>query len=228
MEYTEIKNKHVSINLNNIEKTFEFEIKRACTVFKHLLDRYPDWLDIHELDGTLNDPNRAMSDLKNDDGYAYFIEERRNDIRNLEYRIKLSELFEQYKDKNNICLSVSVRQGPSKQLQKTLKKSHDSRCNITGIKLTNKLPANSFFKNLQIMQFDHRIPLFKGGDGNPNSPENWQLLSELANREKNKLCNICKQEECIKCALAYPEKSKIIGSNDQDISDILNSFKKID
>jgi hypothetical protein len=224
MKYSEIGNKKLSIDYKGTCKTFTFKIKRAFTVFKHILNKYPEWMDIHELDGTLNDPNRAMSDLKNDDGYAYFIEERRNDRRNLEYRIKLSELFEQYKDKDNICLSVSVRQGPSNQLKETLKKNHNSRCNITGIKLTNQLPAISFFKNLQIMQFDHRVPLFKGGDENPNSPENWQLLSELANREKNKLCNICEQKKCTKCALAYPETSKIILANDQDISDILNSF----
>jgi hypothetical protein len=226
MEYNIIRNKVVKIEFNNVSKTFFFRIKRAFTVFTSLLDRYPDWMDIHELDTILGDPNRAISDLKNDDGYQNFLNERRGTNRNNEYIINLEKLFNHFSEIDKVSLSVETRKSPSSNLKNHLKEKFESRCNITNLRLYEKLPAKSFMKNLQMIQYDHRIPLFKGGDHDPNSPSNWQLLSELVNREKNKSCNACEAEGCETCALAFPEDYDTILSNNQDISNILITLKK--
>lgn len=223
MNFNITKNKEVRITLGDKTKTFNFKIKRAFTVFTELLKKYPDWMDIHELDGILGDPNRAVSDLKNDEGYLHFLKERRSQNRNNEYLLDLELLFEQYSEESEICLSVAIRQNPTNNLKNILKEKFDNKCNVTGIQLHENLPQKSFLKNLQIIQYDHRVPLFKGGDHNPNTPDNWQLLSELVNREKNKLCNACTSNECNECALAFPENSSIIKANNQDISHLKSS-----
>ena len=229
MEYSVIQNdkygKVVLVNFNGASKSISCRIKRSFTVLLNLLDHYPNWMDIHSLDSQLGDPNRAMTDLRNDDGFEHFIQQRRNSKRNNEYLLNLTKLFEQHKNQKEISLSVSIRLSPSNNLKRTLREKFNNKCNITGIKLMDSLPKKSFLKILQIIQYDHRVPLFKGGDNNPDSPKNWQLLSELVNREKNKLCGICQHESCINCALAFPEESKIIKANGQNISAIMNLMK---
>jgi hypothetical protein len=226
MTFEVLRDKVVQIEYNGVKKIFEFKIKRAFTVFINILEVYPEYMDIHSLDGVLNDPNRAVSDLKNGDGYEHFIIERRNSKRNLEYIIEFDKLFEAFKDYKEVCLSSAIRVGPSNDLKKYLQKKYSNKCNITGIPLHQTLSSKTFLKNLQMIQYDHRVPLFKGGDENPNSPENWQLLSELVNREKNKLCNSCSSNECKLCALAFPEKSYIIKANGQSIKDIIDNLKQ--
>ncbi|MDC3091898.1 hypothetical protein OA848_05880 [Rickettsiales bacterium] len=67
--------------------------------------------------------------------------------------------------------------------------------------------------------FDHRVPLFKGGDNNPHSLKNWMLISEYANQEKNKVCKVCHELDCNNCALAYPENNSIIKPTGQSLED---------
>ena len=215
------KTKEISLTYKGVHHVLKFQIKRAYTVCGYILDSYPEYMDIHSLDGILNDPNRAMSDLKNDDGYANFLDERRNADRNLEYRIDLEKLFRQFPEPGVLQLGTRTRLNPSPQLKEELKKKFKMRCNITGIKLYEKLPSKRFLKNLQIIQYDHRVPLSKGGSEDPNDPANWQLLSELTNREKNKMCNSCTSIKCKECALAFPENSSIIQANGQNIEELL-------
>ena len=89
------------------------------------------------------------------------------------------------------------------------------RCNITKVKLFEKLPSKYFYKRVLEATYDHRIPLTKGGKDNIS---NLQLTSVLANAEKNNLCNNCHGKDCKFCALAFPEKSEIIQMNGQNIS----------
>jgi len=180
-------------------------------------------MDIHKLDGTLNDPNRALSDLRNDDGFAYFIESRKNAKRNMEIRLDIEELFDIHKDQfgETITLSVGMRQSPSTTLKQQLQVKFKNRCNITGYKLHEHLDKGVFLKNLQLVSYDHRVPLSKDQTRDQNKIENWQILSELVNREKNKLCNSCSVADCDSCALAYPEESNIIIANNQDISSLM-------
>lgn len=75
-----INEREKKIELNYKGKTLRFQLrkKRSFTVLRHLLESYPNFLNIHDLDSILHDPNRAHSDLRNDDGFASFlIEEKR-------------------------------------------------------------------------------------------------------------------------------------------------------
>lgn len=204
-----------------VRRTLKFQIKRAYTVCLNVLRAHPNYMDIHSLDGILNDPNRAVSDLKNDDGYANFLMERRNSLRNMEYMVDLEKLFTQYPYETVIQLGTRTRLNPSPALVEELKRKFNMKCNITGIKLSENIEGQYFLKNMQIVQYDHRIPLSKGGNEDPNDIANWQLLSELVNREKNKMCNSCVVNDCVNCALAFPEKSSIIKANNQNIEELL-------
>ncbi len=56
--------------------------------------------------------------------------------------------------------------------------------------------------------------------GGGNETANFQIISELANREKNKICKICSDAKCQNCALAYPETESTIHPTQQDISEL--------
>lgn len=74
--------------------------------------------------------------------------------------------------------------------------------------------STTFAKSLMTINYDHGRPKFKGG---VDFIDNFQIISEFANREKNKIYN-CHDDQCEKCALAFPEKSNKIYLTDQDIS----------
>lgn len=62
-------------------------------------------------------------------------------------------------------------------------------------------------------------PLKKSG---ANEEYNLQLISKLANMEKNKICNSCENSKCEICALAHPEKVSVIYPTGQDITVLRN------
>lgn len=224
--YTDLRNKRIRIEYSGNYIVFKLKQKRSYTVLLKILEFYPKFMDIHELDGILNDPNRALTDLRNADGFAYFLNERKNDKRNLEVQIDVEKLFTSFKDQygEEICISFHERLNPTSILKRDIKRKFDSKCNITGIKVYDKLANIYFLKNLQITSYDHRIPLFKG-DCNQTDIRSWQLLSELVNREKNKLCNACLEPNCKVCALAFPEEYDKIICNGQDISKFRGGLK---
>ena len=45
-------------------------------------------------------------------------------------------------------------------------------------------------------------------------------ISEYANREKNKICKTCNEEDCSNCALAFPEKNNIIKPSGQNLKNL--------
>ncbi len=222
------KHKQVAITYNKKTLKFQFKVKRSFTVLKKLLKAYPKFINIHSLDNILNDPNRAHSDLRISDGFANFLIEKRNNRGVMHLKIDIEKLFKIYGNvdsKKFLSLSSSLRKNLSKDEQDKLYKLFDGRCNITGVKLHKNLKGNYFFKHLLIPAYDHRRPLSKNGS---NELTNWQLISKLANDEKNKICNICDGKNCEQCALAFPEKYKTIQPTNQDISELkINQVKKL-
>lgn len=219
----EIKsNKKVTITFEGKSLTFKLGIKRAFTVLCSLLDYYPNYMDIHTLDDTLSDPNRALSSLRIEEGFVNFIDVRRNNSRNHEAKIDVPKLFSTFKveSESTLLLSSNYRINPTERLKAEIRRNFDNKCNITGIKLVTNITGQAFLKSSQIISYDHRIPLSKGGAGEIDNLDNWQLLSELANREKNNICNICINPSCCECALAYPEKYNIIIANRQNINNL--------
>jgi len=225
------KNKIIEICKNN--KCFKMQLreKRAFFVLTKLLDRYPNFLNIHELDKDYNDPNKAYSDLKILEGFEIVIEEIKAKNRSIEAKINLDDLFEyldEYYDTDIIIKNPfsKDRNSISKARQKKIYEKFNGRCNITGYKLYKYRPKeNLFMKSSLTPSYDHRRPIFKKGS---DTDDNIQLISELANREKNKICLKCKIDECENCALAYPESYNIIKANNQNIEDIINKIKNED
>ena len=73
---------------------------------------------------------------------------------------------------------------------------------------------DTFCKSLKTVNYDHRRPLFKGGG---NNIDNYHIISEFANREKNKICKLCQDPKCERCALAYQEHNDLIYPTKQNI-----------
>jgi hypothetical protein len=213
--------KKVEITYNNKTLKFQLKIKRSFTVLKELLKAYPNFINIHILDDILNDPNRAHSDLRIGDGFANFLIEKKDTRRVMYVKINIEKLFAHLGTTNSakfISLAVSeYRKSLTKKQQDEIYNKFGGRCSITKISLHKKLPGNYFYKHSLLATYNHRIPISKGGT---NESSNWQLLSVLANEEKNKICNICDKNLCKECALAYPEKYDIIQMNGQNIKDL--------
>ena len=213
--------KKVKITYKGKSLTFRLKVKRAFIVLKAILERHPDFLNIHELDNIYSDPNRAHSDLRIEDGFANFLIEEKDERRVMLVKLDLDKLFRVYQGydaKKPICLAPpDMRLNLTASERNRIYAKFSGRCNITGIRVLKKIKDNYFFKHAMIAEYDHRKPLFKGGD---NSTDNWQLVSRLANKEKNKICNVCSSEECEHCALAYPERFSTIKANGQNISEL--------
>ena len=156
------------------------------------------------------------------DGFQGFVSEKRGTKNVIMARLELDTLFNQYQPSDPDTFidlsSVDSRTNLNEKDKDKIFNNFNGKCNITGIKLNEKSVENSQFMNRLISPaYDHRIPLFAGGD---NKIENYQLLSAEVNQEKNRMCVSCKTQKCKVCALAYPEKYPIIQANFQDISDL--------
>lgn len=225
MKYEEIDHKQVKIIFNDKSLIFQLASKRGYTVLIELLKNYPEHIDIHKsLDKTFGDPNRAHSDLRNTDGFGIFLNEKKGNKRVMQLRIDIEKIFEVYKshpETEIISTSTFTRNNLSDVDKNKIYKFFNGHCNITGITLHDKIENNQFMKNFQVVNYDHRKPLFKGGK---DELENFQILSEIVNREKNKICVSCEVDECNTCALAFPEKNNIIKANNQSINEIISAY----
>lgn len=217
------RKKTIEINCGTNSCIFILKKKRAFAVLTKILEVYPRVLDIHgDLDEQFNDPNRAYNDLKNEEGYEPYLTEGKNKNSSMTLELDVEKLC-QYctsRDGEPLYLGVSdQRQSLSQADQKTVFGKCEGVCNVTKIPLAerNTMESDTFCKILKTVNYDHRRPLFRGGS---KEISNFQILSELVNREKNKICKSCPDAKCDKCALAYPEYTTIIHPNQQDISEL--------
>ncbi len=213
-----------SSNHPNME--VQFSQKRSAYVFKKLLESYPKKMNIHSLDKNpdteegYNDPNKALSVLRVNDGFEQFIDQTTIN-RVIHAKINLKKFFKMYLGKKVVNLGF-IRKSPSKDVINSIIKNNKGMiCNISGFKLYEKVKPNSFMGRLRKIEWDHRIPLSKGGNDSKSNPKNWQMLSSYVNKEKNKICQSCENPECKKCALAFPEKNGIIFPTGDKITDII-------
>ena len=213
------KKKVLDITYGSETVRFQLKVKRAFSVLLALLRKYPRYMNIHDLDGIFHDPNRALSSLRLEDGFAPFIETK--SIRNVTHvKLNIDRLFSTInKDTDVIKLwPEDNRISISRDLQQLIYEKFEGKCNITGIELlrdSEALPKHTFLKNYLIATYDHRQPLSKGGS---NQEHNFQLVSRTINQEKNQICNVCTDSMCAICALAHPEKSTLIYPTQQDVS----------
>lgn len=218
------KENQVEMTYGDKTLNFELSVKRSFTVLKKLLEAYPKFINIHSLDSILNDPNRAESDLKIANGFAHFLKEKRGKKRVIYVKLDVVKLFNVFKGADsNKFLNLSpayTRSNLTEKEKDGIYQKFNGTCNITGLKVFKKLEGSKFFKHALLATYDHRRPLSKGGS---DELSNIQLISQLANDEKNKICNVCDGKKCEQCALAYPEKFDIIIPTGQNIKEI---FKK--
>ena len=191
-----ISEKEKKIELTYKSKILRLQLrkKRSFTVLKKILDVYPNFLNIHDLDKQLNDPNRAHSDLRIEDGFALFLEEQRGKRKVMHVKINLDKLFEHVRIPDNqdefVCLAIAMqsRGTLSPEFKEKIYEKFKGRCNITGLKVYDNVQGSKFLKHLIVASYDHRRPVSKGGS---DDERNFQLICELANSEKNKICNAC-------------------------------------
>ena len=209
-----ISKKYIIIKIKNL---------RAYIALKHILQKYPDYLNSHDenFEREYKDTNRAIGALRKEEYYDNFLLEKTGERRVKNYKFNIDKLFEIYDSKTILKVSQSTQRiSISDTVKKELIKKQNGRCNITGYKLKDKIDKKSFMSNSLRMVFDHRQPLTKNGSNNPDKIDNWQIISELVNQEKLKVCTACSSNLCENCALAFPENYKVVLANNQRIDDI--------
>lgn len=98
-------------------------------------------------------------------------------------------------------------------------KLQKGRCNICGsfLKEGTKVKNGTFAKDRVRIEYDHRIPIEKGGS---NDIGNFQALCHYCNKCKRQICFMCKLDICNPtCALVEPEKFDVVIPTSEDISD---------
>ena len=103
--------------------------------------------------------------------------------------------------------------------------SQSFRCNICGahLKPGNEISTHTFAKDRVKAEFDHRIPVDRGGgdlDGN------CQALCHYCNKSKRQMCFICPLANCSQaCALVNPEDQSIVLATGEDIADRITNIR---
>lgn len=101
--------------------------------------------------------------------------------------------------------------------KKILEKQH-YKCNICGsqLKVLKDINRYTFAKDRVKQEFDHKIPIDKGGT---NNLDNYQALCHYCNKCKRQICFICNITCSDKYALVNPTMSKIILATGENIED---------
>ena len=112
------------------------------------------------------------------------------------------------------------RSPPNTITQKNILKTQGGKCNFCGsfLKPASEIPHNTFAKDRVRIVWDHRVPVEKGGDSQPN---NYQALCFYCNKCKWQICNICTltSDNCLSCALCNPENGTVIAPTNENIKD---------
>lgn len=105
----------------------------------------------------------------------------------------------------------------SESEKKEIREKQKYKCNLCGsLLIQGSVQAHIFAKDRKREEFDHRIPIERGGD---NNIDNFQALCHYCNKSKRQICFICDKKCSLECALASPEKHKVILATSEDISD---------
>ena len=200
---------------------------RGPKIFELFMQNEQKFLSVHgqEFTSLYDDPNKAVNEFMNDKGFISFVQQKKISSKNGlvdSYKLDFKKLT-QFLDSGGVIHEIFRRQ-PSKKVKDILSKETGNICQITGFKLLAKTrlkeSSSDFLIKLTSINYDHKVPLFKGGDDSPDSPKNWMTISEYANREKNKICKTCDYANCNECALAFPENTSTIKPSGQNLKDL--------
>ncbi len=112
----------------------------------------------------------------------------------------------------------STREQISLAEKQIILQRQSGRCNFCGsiLKETIAIRPHTFAKDRVSMEFDHRIPIDRGGD---SDIENYQALCHYCNKCKRQMCFVCHANCNESCALVTPEKFSVILATGEDVSD---------
>ena len=112
----------------------------------------------------------------------------------------------------------TIREQLSKETQDEILKRQSGRCNFFFffLRRNQDIHPHTFAKDRVTMEFDHRIPVDRGGKSDIS---NYQALCHYCNKCKRQICFICKEKCCDQCALVSPETSSTILPTGENISD---------
>ncbi|ONI47060.1 hypothetical protein AN644_01785 [Candidatus Epulonipiscium fishelsonii] len=157
------------------------------------------------------DANKPFSELWTEEGFSCIRAEGMKGNRQYVLNPSDHELLFQPSAK-------SSRIGLSNKIKSEVLNLQNCKCNICGAGLKNgNLPPHIFSKDRVKLEFDHRVPIDRGGK---TSIENIQALCHYCNKSKRQICFICNINPCsFDCALVSPETSYIVTPTNEDISD---------
>lgn len=166
----------------------------------------PSWIQ-----DRYGDANKPFSELWTEEGFSCVMAEGMKG--NRQYVLHPSDhplLFQ--------ASIKSTRISLTKDIKIQVLNAQNGLCNICGSKLLDgTLPKYTFAKDRVKLEFDHRIPVDRGGD---SSIDNFQALCHYCNKCKRQMCFICTLSECSQeCALVNPEHSTIISATSEEVSD---------
>lgn len=115
----------------------------------------------------------------------------------------------------------AVREQISASDKRIILDRQNNRCNICGalLKDSSAIQPHTFAKDRVSLEFDHRIPVDRGGD---SSIDNYQALCHYCNKCKRQMCFVCHEDCNLSCALVSPENNSIVLATGEDISDRMN------
>ncbi|QWE28095.1 HNH endonuclease [Polynucleobacter sp. AM-7D1] len=194
----------------------ESDLSNGATNLKDLKKELGNKLTEGLIQDGYSDANKPFSELWNEEGFV-FIENPPKEKKggSQSYVLKTSDHHKLFS-----VVKKAERKPPNKIEQAELLKLQKGRCNFCDsiIKSAGELKQTTYAKDRSRLVWDHRAPVEKGGDSDKG---NYQALCFYCNKCKWQICNICDldKKSCLKCALAFPEKSKTISPTGEDISD---------
>lgn len=161
------------------------------------------------------DANKPFSELWNEEGIVW-ITNTPGDRRLGSQRYVLNP------EDHNKFFTLSLQKANRRSLtpieKEEIRKKQHFGCNICKSQVypRSKVKKHTFSRDRVREVFDHRIPVEKGGS---SESENFQALCFYCNKSKWQICTICLSDTCEQCALAYPERNKVITPTQEDIGD---------
>lgn len=193
----------------------EADLAGANQRLKEIKDILGDKIDSAWIQDRYGDANKPFSELWTEEGFSCIRAEGMKGNRQYVLRPDDHDLL------FNSAQKASRLQLPKYDQDKILS-LQNGKCNICGALLVKgALPAHTFSKDRVKLEFDHRIPVDRGGE---TTLDNTQALCHYCNKSKRQMCFICKENPCSnECALVCPENRSIIVATGEDISDRITS-----
>lgn len=177
---------------------------------KHILaGKYnPTWIK-----DRYGDANKPFSELWTEEGFSCIRAEG----------LQGNRQYVLHKENHELLFNTNAKSSRaqlSNSDKQTILQQQNYRCNICGslLKSSSNIAPHTFAKDRVSQEFDHRIPIDRGGE---NTIDNYQALCHYCNKCKRQMCFICNQVCSPQCALVSPESSHIVLATNEDISDRL-------